>query len=145
MTFDNLLDRLIESSSRDSVSASVILFLPELILCGTVVALLFLRLINLDKILRPVTVSFIGGLLALIVAGKEYYDLAGGEQTPMPLFTGLVLYDQFTVFFRLFLTTFVVLVTALTALSGIPDYEDGPDFYTLLFGADRHAADGGRQ
>ena len=24
---------------------------------------------------------------------------------------------------------------ALTAISGIPDYEDGPDFYTLLFGA----------
>ncbi len=47
----------------------------------------------------------------------------------------MLAYDQFTVFFRLFLITFVILVTALTALSGIPDLEDGPDFYTLLFGA----------
>ena len=71
----------------------------------------------------------------IVIAAKEFYDLASGIQSATPIFTGLLAYDQFTVFFRLFLITFVILVTALTALSGIPDLEDGPDFYTLLFGA----------
>ena len=38
-----------------------------------------------------------------------------GLQPATPLFTGLLAYDQFTVFFRLFLITFLILVTALTS------------------------------
>lgn len=131
MSFDILLDRLIQNTSH----VSLVLFLPELTLCATIVALLLVRLFNLDRIIRPVGVSLVGGLIALAIAGKEFYDLADGAQSATPIFTGLLAYDQFTVFFRLFLITFVILVTALTALSGIPDLEDGPDFYTLLFGA----------
>jgi len=131
MSFDILLDRLIQNTTR----TSLILFLPELTLCATIVVLLLVRLINLDRIIRPVGVSLVGGLIALGIAGMEYYDLAQGLQPATPLFTGLLAYDQFTVFFRLFLITFLILVTALTSLSGIPDQEDGPDFYTLLFGA----------
>ncbi|GIS63213.1 MAG: hypothetical protein CM1200mP2_54380 [Planctomycetaceae bacterium] len=46
------------------------------------------------------------------------------------MFSGLLVNDGLTVFFRLFLLVFLVLVIALTVLSGIPDNEDGPDFYT---------------
>ena len=42
---------------------------------------------------------------------------------------------MFSVFFRGFLLFFLVFVIALTVLSGIPDREDAPDFYTLLCGA----------
>jgi NADH-quinone oxidoreductase subunit N len=131
MSFDNLLARLIHNTS----DLSLVLFLPELTLCATIVVLLLVRLCNLDRIIRPVGVCLVGGLIALAIAGKEFYDLADGLQPATPIFTGLLAYDQFTVFFRLFLITFVILVTALTSLSGIPDLEDGPDFYTLLFGA----------
>lgn len=131
MSFDTLLARLIQNTSN----LSLVLFLPELTLCATIVVLLLVRLCNLDRIIRPVGVCLLGGLIALAIAGKEFYDLADGLQPATPIFTGLLAYDQFTVFFRLFLITFVILVTALTALSGIPDLEDGPDFYTLLFGA----------
>ncbi len=131
MSFDILLTRLIQNTT----DVSLVLFLPELTLCATIVVLLLVRLGNLDSIIRPVGVSLVGGLIALVIAAKEFYDLASGIQSATPIFTGLLAYDQFTVFFRLFLITFVILVTALTALSGIPDLEDGPDFYTLLFGA----------
>ena len=131
MSFDILLTRLIQNTTN----VSFVLFLPELVLSATIVILLLVRLANLDSIIRPVGVSLVGGLIALVIAAKEFYDLANGVQSATPLFTGLLAYDQFTVFFRLFLITFVILVTALTALSGIPDLEDGPDFYTLLFGA----------
>jgi len=130
MNFDNLLNRLIENSQT-----SVVLFLPELTMCATIVVLLLLRLFGLDKWLRPVAISLLGGLIGLGIAGWEYYQLNTGSGTATPIFTGLLVYDQFTVFFRLFLIAFVIFVTALTAISGIPDYEDGPDFYTLLFGA----------
>ncbi|MFM8725544.1 MAG: proton-conducting transporter membrane subunit, partial [Planctomycetaceae bacterium] len=38
-------------------------------------------------------------------------------------------------YFRAFLSLFLLLTVALTSLTGIPDEEDSPDFYSLLFGA----------
>src|SRR5580698_5564267 len=131
MNFETLLDALM----RDTTGKSLFLFAPELTICATIVVLLLFRLISLDRLIRPVAIALLGGLVALGFAAAEYYNLLQGTQTSQKLFTGLLVFDQFTVFFRLFLTTFLIFVTALTAISGIPDYEDGPDFYTLLFGA----------
>ena len=134
MTFDTLLGRLI----HETTATTLPLFAPELTLCVTIVVLLLVRLFNFDRVLpvaRPVILSLLGGIIALGFSVKECYDLSTGTDAAQPLFTGLILYDQFTVFLRLFLTTFLILVTALTGLAGIPDNEDGPDFYTLLFGA----------
>ena len=50
-------------------------------------------------------------------------------------FGGLLVFDHFGAFIRGLLALFLVLMIALTVLSGIPDAEDGPDFYTLLLGA----------
>jgi NADH-quinone oxidoreductase subunit N len=134
MNFDDLLNRVV----TDTTNTSLPLFAPELVLCGTIVALLIVRLVRLDRWLRffrPAIIGVIGGLVALGFAMKEYHDLAAGTQSSGTLFTGLIVYDQMTVFFRMFLSLFVTFVTILTAISGIPDNEDGPDFYTLLFGA----------
>ncbi len=131
MNFETLLDALM----RDTTGKSLFLFAPELTICVTIVVLLMFRLVGLDRLIRPVAVALLGGLIGLGFAAAEYYNLLQGTQTSQKLFTGLLVFDQFTVFFRLFLTTFLIFVTALTAISGIPDYEDGPDFYTLLFGA----------
>src|SRR5262249_168100 len=51
------------------------------------------------------------------------------------MFTGLLAYDNFTLFVRLFLLAFTILVIWLTILTGIPDQEDSADFYSLLLGA----------
>lgn len=48
---------------------------------------------------------------------------------------GMLVYDYFTVYFRVFLCTFALLVIWLTGLTGIPDREDSADFYCLLLGA----------
>jgi len=50
-------------------------------------------------------------------------------------FGGLLVFDPFGAFVRSLLALFLVLMISLTVLSGIPDAEDGPDFYTLLLGA----------
>ncbi|MSQ94923.1 MAG: NADH-quinone oxidoreductase subunit N [Gemmataceae bacterium] len=51
------------------------------------------------------------------------------------LFGGMLIYDDFTVFLKLFLYSFLSLVVILTLLTGIPDKEDSADFYVLLFGS----------
>src|SRR5205814_4843085 len=55
--------------------------------------------------------------------------------TSMTLFGGMLVFDNFTVFLKMFLYGFVTLVVALTLVSGIPDKEDSADFYVLLFGS----------
>jgi NADH-quinone oxidoreductase subunit N len=44
-------------------------------------------------------------------------------------------YDSFAIYFRTILLLFAVLFVIFTKLSGIPDREDAPDFYSLVFGA----------
>ena len=109
----------------------------------------------------PSTVAFVGTLLTVFALGGQFIMTAqaGGASTSMPggiaecwlerlfrmtadgvgmtgpYFTGLLMHDAFTVFFRLGLATFLMLVIVLTILTGIPDNEDGPDFYTLLVGS----------
>ena len=79
----------------------------------------------------PYWVALFGAFIAFGVTWSQFR----GEVTTTEIFTGLLIYDKFTVFFRLFLLLFVILVIALTVLTGIPDDEDGPDFYTLLLGS----------
>jgi NADH-quinone oxidoreductase subunit N len=59
-------------------------------------------------------------------------DLLAGRQE---LFTGLLVYDSLTAYVRLLLMGFLVLYIVFTKVSGIPDREDGADFYTLVLGS----------
>ncbi len=111
--------------------ASLKLFAPELVLCITIVALLLWRLFGCDKVLAPYWVA-LGGCFGAFFLSWQHFN---GTIETTELFTGLLIYDEFTVFFRLFLLLFLILVIALTVLTGIPDDEDGPDFYTLLIGS----------
>lgn len=156
MTVADILQRLIYGDLIRSVQ----IFLPEIILCATVILLLLMRLFGLDRRISPSTIAFVGALVSVFALGAQFIvtATAGGATTSMPApiasvltdffritpegvgtsgayFTRLLMHDAFTVFFRLGLATFLMLVVVLTILSGIPDDEDGPDFYTLLIGA----------
>ncbi len=126
-TFQQIFEPLVQADTPKSVE----LFFPELVLCATILALLFWRLFNGDRMFSPYWVALGGSFAAFFVA----WDQFSGAISTTEIFTGLLIYDQFTVFFRLFLLLFVILVIALTVLTGIPDDEDGPDFYTLLLGS----------
>ena len=109
-------------------------FSPELALCATIVCLLLVRLFGCDKCCQPYWVALFGSLVSFGLAYYQFTDLQQTSQSE-EFFTGLLIYDPFTVFFRLFLLLFLILITALTVLSGIPDDEDAPDFYCLLLGS----------
>ena len=163
MTVDTILTRLI---SGDLPRAAEI-FAPELLMCATIIGLLLVRIVGLDRRIPACWVALIGTLIAFsgVFGQFMYLSLDGGLPHPdgnvlagligkvlggiyalfhfSPegtgsvggYFTGMLMHDSFTLFFRLGLLLFTVLVIALTVLSGIPDNEDGPDFYTLLLGA----------
>lgn len=140
---------------REDISRSLEIFAPEIVLCITIVLLLLWRMFELHRKVPSCWLALFGSLIAFFGvfaqfmymkssgAGAENFGILveiwglteSGVGTSGPYFSSLLMHDEFAVFFRLGLTLFLVLVTALTVLSGIPDAEDGQDFYTLVIGS----------
>ncbi|QDT55437.1 NADH-quinone oxidoreductase subunit N [Caulifigura coniformis] len=149
MTVTQLLDQF-----QGDLWRSLEIFVPELILSVTVVLLLLSRLCNFDRLLPACWVALLGALAAFLAVFAQFaYVRTGGAMGGLhflstifgltetgvgasgPYFTGLMMHDALAVFFRLGLMLFLVLTMSLTVLTGIPDQEDGPDFYALLVGS----------
>jgi NADH-quinone oxidoreductase subunit N len=127
--------QIISALSTDT-TGSLSLFSPELSICGAIVALLFVRLFSADRRFPGSVVAICGTVLALGLAAWQFWEFRGGTAAKgVSMFTGLLLYDPFTVYFRIFLLLFLLFVEYLTVVSGIPDQEDAPDFYVLLLGS----------
>ncbi|MGE3804241.1 MAG: NADH-quinone oxidoreductase subunit N [Gemmataceae bacterium] len=135
------IDRYLRALELDLVA-----FLPELLLCMAIVFLLVLRLTKMTDRWHMGEVSFIITLLALLVSWCQWsgYGEEYGLFTPLDIdviskqhemFSGLLVYDNFTIFLRMFLIGFAALVIWLSLLTGIPEREDSADFCVLLLGA----------
>ncbi|MBL8815453.1 MAG: NADH-quinone oxidoreductase subunit N [Planctomyces sp.] len=134
MVFSKLIDDLI----LETTSLSLPWFSAELCLSGTIVLMLLLRLLSVDRWVPAYLIGVLGAFAALFCSWQQFAELSQAPPAstePLVTFTGLLVQDQFSVYFRAFLALFLLLTIALTALTGIPDHEDGPDFYSLLFGA----------
>lgn len=131
MLFTELINSLITDTMQ-----SLPRFGVELCLSATIVLMLLMRLSGIDKIIPACMTATLGALVATFLAYRQYdamqsLDVAASTE----IFTGLLIHDSFTIFFRGFLGLFLLLTVSLTSLTGIPDEDDGPDFYSLLFGA----------
>ncbi len=125
------LSELISNLQTDTLD-SLAAFAPETTLCVAIVALLMIRIV-FGRGVSAALVAFAGAGAALSFAIR---DCCAAVDRGMPeLFTGMLAYDDFTVYFRILLLTFACLFILFTWRSGIPDREDGPDFYTLVLGA----------
>jgi NADH-quinone oxidoreductase subunit N len=126
--------QLIQSLMSDT-SGSLGLFRPELALCAMIVAMLLLRVFRgVDKI-DAFWIALVGSAVGLWFSApwKQLDTIVNVQRTE--LFTGMLVYDSFSIYFRSILLLFAVLFVLFTKLSGIPDREDAPDFYTLVLGA----------
>ena len=128
MTLTDLVQQL-----ADNTIGSLLLFRTELALCATILLMLLMRLFNLDRWVHAFLVTLVGSAVGLWFAVEPLVQSDVIVRTE--LFTGLLVYDRFTLFFRAILLFFVVLFALFTRLSGIPDREDAPDFYSLVLGA----------
>ena len=131
MSFGNLLQQLIDETTKTSLCH----FMPELTICVTIVLMLLMRLVSLDRWIPAYFTALVGSVSALGLAATQLRDLLSNDAQPGDFFAGMLMFDAFGAFVRSLLAFFLVLVVALTVLSGIPDREDGPDFYTLLLGS----------
>jgi NADH-quinone oxidoreductase subunit N len=135
MNFYDLIQRLIDETTKVSLPG----FMPELVLCATIVVMLLARMPRFGHRIHAVFIALPGTLVALyyaapwknLAANPELHDKLLGS----PLFDGMLAYDTFTVYIRSILLIFVVLFLIFTWLSGIPDREDSPDMYSLVLGA----------
>lgn len=134
-----LIDLVEDELVRDCTA-----FLPELILCAGIVVLLLLRLMNSLNKVHLGWFALLFTLAGLWVSYAQWYPMETfdprlGQEPPIPvglkIFSGMLAYDNFTIFLRLFLLSFAALVIWLSLLTGIPDREDSADFYVLLLGA----------
>lgn len=119
----------------ESTKTAVGLFAPELVLSGTIVVMLLCRILPLLWRVPTQWIALAGAFSAFALTLCQFDSLVGGAQQAESFFSGLLVFDQFATFFRMFLSLFLILTITLTVLTGIPDREDAPDFYTLLLGA----------
>jgi NADH-quinone oxidoreductase subunit N len=142
------IGQLITGLLDDTIVVSLPLFRPELALVATIVLVLLCRMLPGLRRLDSGIVA-LGGVC--FAAWYAWCDLRGLPGSPwlaaagvdagglLParreLFTGLLVFDSLTAYLRLILTGFLVLYILFTKVSGIPDHEDGADFYTLVLGA----------
>ena len=136
------LAALLTSTFRDTLSTSMPLVRPEACLAVSIVLILLLRTLPLLKKLDSGLVALGGVCFALWYAWSDVRALPGSpwalvnvSAARVELFTGLLVYDSLTAYVRLLLMGFLVLYILFTKVSGIPDHEDGADFYTLMLGA----------
>jgi NADH-quinone oxidoreductase subunit N len=130
---------------QQSLAHDLQAFQPELVVCGTIVVLLLLRLISVFDRWHLGWVALAGSLLAVFLSLQQVLDplfslyvntrASTAVASAQPLFTGLLVSDTLTAYLRLFLYGFAAFVTWLCLLTGIPDREDSGDFFCLLLGA----------
>lgn len=136
MNFQQLVQDLIDNTVGTPTDVgSLAAFKPELAICGTIVLMLLVRVFNLGRREDAFFIALGGSLLALFFAAPWVHLATNDALKSQEIFTGLLVYDPFTVYFRSLLLFFAVLFVVFTRLSGIPDREDAPDFYSLVLGS----------
>jgi NADH-quinone oxidoreductase subunit N len=135
------LGSLITGSLNDTLAVSLPLFRTELCLAATIVLVLLCRMLPVLRRLDAGIVALGGVCFALWYAWNDLRGIpvgggaSGAGIVRQELFGGLLVFDSLTAYIRFLLMGFLVLYIPFTKASGIPDHEDGADFYTLVLGA----------
>ncbi len=144
MNPDRNLGLLLDGVLNDTLAVSLPHFRPELTLAATIVILLLCRMLPLFRLLDAGWVALGGVAFAASYAWADCLRLSGGAWSGgvgdllpgrVELFGGLLVFDSLSAYVRVLLCGFLLLFILLTRVSGIPDREDGADFYTLVLGS----------
>lgn len=134
---------LITGAISDTLDVSLPLFRVELAIAATIVLMLLCRMLPVLRRADSALIALGGAGFALWYAWCDLRGLPGAPWTladaaavpaRQELFGGLLVFDSLTAAIRLLLAGFLGLYILFTKVSGIPDREDGADFYTLVFG-----------
>lgn len=134
MNFHSLIDGVV----TDTVSTSLQAFGPEIVLCVTIFVLLAVRVIPVIDQMSAFYLALAGLVCALAIPyGGQPWRLCTSPDAlaRTEIFTGMLVYDGFTLFMRGVLVTFTILLLLLIRVTNIFDRRDGTDIYTLILGA----------
>ncbi|MGD0518164.1 MAG: NADH-quinone oxidoreductase subunit N [Thermoguttaceae bacterium] len=136
MNFIELVQNLFDErvNPGQTLWASLAAFTPEIILCATIVAILLMRMILPSWKTLSYYLMLLGVGAALGFA-LPWNWLPAAVSPAKPLFSGLLVYDGFSIFMRGLILIFVLLFTTFTQISRVPDLEDAAEFYVLVLGA----------
>ncbi len=108
----------------------LLVFMPELVLCAGILALLLARLVPpLDRV-HLGGVALVALVVALFTGG---YQVCDGVWSGL-YFAGMLTADAWGGFVRMIVLASALVTVILTLLTGIPDKDDSADFYVLLLG-----------
>src|SRR3954462_569456 len=97
--------------------------------------MLLVRVFRFGSLLDPFWLALAGSIIAFIYGLPDGGIWTIGEVHRQEIFTGMLVYDSMTVFFRMFLLAFAFWFIILVRITGLADKQDGQDFYTLLLGS----------
>lgn len=123
------------STLQSTVMVDLRRFTPELVLIGTILAVLLLRMVLKSNRFHLGTIALSGAMIALLSWAVPALGLLWPAPERGPAFGALLVVDPFGSFLRGLLLAFLLLAVVLTRLTNRPDKEDSADFYVLLFGA----------
>jgi NADH-quinone oxidoreductase subunit N len=129
------LQSLVNNLIFDTLDVSLPMFWPELTICATIVVMLLVRVFRWGQRIDPFLIALVGTAVAFWFAIPEGGIRGLGGVERQEIFTGMLVVDSMTVFFRLFLLAFAFWFIILVRMTGLADKQDGQDFYTLLLGA----------
>lgn len=157
MKLDDILSEYMTGTFQDVVACG-----PEVMVIATILVMLLGRAMT-ASVVQMSSLALFGCLFGLVLALTQWSNFAQNRELPRELFksaqgyaastidptaprdedsmvqavphAGMLVYDRFSVFIRIFLLSAAALVILLSMLTGIPDEEDSADFYTMLLGA----------
>ncbi|HKB05432.1 MAG TPA: NADH-quinone oxidoreductase subunit N, partial [Gemmataceae bacterium] len=124
----------------DRLHRDLLTFVPELILCLTIVGMLLVRLVvaarrsHLAVFALVMSVIALGASIAQFPPGSGWFRSIVPSTGGAPGFSGMLVFDTFGLYLRIFLLAFLCLSLWLSLATGIPDREDAADYATLLVG-----------
>ena len=129
------LGSLVSGTINDTLQVSLPLFRVELVIAVSVVLVLLARMLPVLRWLDSGLVALGGACFAAWYGWADLQTVQQAGEFREELFGGLLVFDSLTATIRLLLAAFLVLYIVFTKISGIPDREDGADFYVLVLGA----------
>jgi NADH-quinone oxidoreductase subunit N len=136
MNFIELVQNLFDErvNPGQTLWASLGAFMPETILCITIVAILLMRIVLPSWKTCSYYLMLLGTVTALYFA-VPWNWFPATVSPAKPLFAGMLVYDSFSIYMRSLLLIFALLFTTFTQISRVPDQEDAAEFYVLILGA----------
>lgn len=128
----------------DDTLTSLYAFSVELILVVTLLTILLLRLCSWTENLDAIYVAIVGTIVALFALSPLFpLDITSspmrmvpiGELPRVEIFTGMLVYDGFSVVIKSILLLFLLLFFTLIKITGVTARADNTDFTTLVLGA----------